>query len=78
MHKSPDFIKFLKIIHQLNKISKTELHKMGLLDRLLGPLFKIRLPSLKNVRQPFAKSVLIPLGSRLEQTRIFNAASSFN
>ena len=35
----------------------------GFLDRLLGPLLKTGLPLMKNVIQPLAKSVLIPLGS---------------
>ena len=48
------------------KLSKTELSKMiqsgGFLGRLLGPLLKTRLPLIKNVIKPLAKSVLIPLG----------------
>ena len=32
------------------------------LGRLLGPLLKTRLPLIKNVIKPLAKSVLIPLG----------------
>ena len=32
------------------------------LGRLLGPLLKTRLPIMKNVIKPLAKSVLIPLG----------------
>ena len=31
------------------------------LGRLLGPLLRTRLPLMKSVIQPFAKSVLIPL-----------------
>ena len=31
------------------------------LDRLLGPLLKPRLPLIRNVLKPLAKSVLIPL-----------------
>ena len=34
----------------------------GFLGRLLGPLLKTGLPSIKNVIKPLAKSVLIPLG----------------
>ena len=34
----------------------------GFLDRLLGPLLKTGLPLMKNVIQPLAKSVLVPLG----------------
>ena len=34
----------------------------GILGRLLGPLLKTRLPLIKNVIKPLAKSVLIPLG----------------
>ena len=48
------------------KLSKTQLSKMiqsgGFLGRLLGPLQKARLPLIKNVIKPLAKSVLIPLG----------------
>ena len=34
----------------------------GFLGRLLGPLLKTGLPLIKNVINPLAKSVLIPLG----------------
>ena len=34
----------------------------GILGRLLDPLLKTRLPSIKNVIKPSAKSVLISLG----------------
>ena len=48
------------------KLSKTQLSKMmqsgGFLGRLLGPLLKIGLPSIKNAIESLAKSVLIPLG----------------
>ena len=48
------------------KLSKTQLSKMiqsgGFLGRLLGPLLKTRLPLIKNVIKPLAKSVSIPLG----------------
>ena len=48
------------------KLSKTQLSKMiksgGFLGKLLGPLLKNRLPLIKNVIKPLAKSVLIPLG----------------
>ena len=48
------------------KLSKAQLSRMiqlgGFLGRLLGPLLKTRLPLMKNVIQPLAKSVLIPLG----------------
>ena len=48
------------------KLSKTQLSKMmqsgGFLGKLLGPLLKTRLPLLKIVIKPLAKSVLIPLG----------------
>ena len=47
------------------KLSKTHLSKMiqsgGFLGRLLGPLLKTGLPSIKNMIKPLAKSVLIPL-----------------
>ena len=36
------------------------IHSGGFLGRLLGPLLKTRLPSMKNVIKPFAKIVLIP------------------
>ena len=42
------------------------MHKIGqsggFLGRLLGPLLKTRLSSMKNVVKPLAKSILIPLG----------------
>ena len=48
------------------KLSKTQLSKMmqsgDFLGRLLGPLLRTRLPLMKSVIQPLAKSVLIPLG----------------
>ena len=48
------------------KLSKTLLSKMiqsgGFVSRPLGPLLKTGLPLMKNVIQPLAKSVLIPLG----------------
>ena len=48
------------------KLSKTQLSKMiqsvGFLGRLLSPLVKIGLALIKNVIEPLAKSVLIPLG----------------
>ena len=48
------------------KLSKPQLSKMiqsgGFLGRLLGPLLKTRLPLMKSVIKPLAKSVLIPLG----------------
>ena len=48
------------------KLSESQLSKMiksgGFLGRLLGPLLKTRLPLIKNVIKPLAKSVLIPLG----------------
>ena len=48
------------------KLSKTQLSNMiqsgGFLGRLLGPLLKTGFPLMKNVMQPLAKSVLIPLG----------------
>ena len=48
------------------KLSKSHLSKMiqsgGFLGRLLGPLLRKGLPLMKNVIQPLAKSVLIPLG----------------
>ena len=51
-------------------LSKTQLSKMiqsgGFLGRLLDPLLKRRLPLMKNVVKPLAKSVLIPLGLTVE------------
>ena len=48
------------------KLSKTQLHKIGqsvgFLGRLLGPLLKDVLPLMKNILEPFAESVLVPLG----------------
>ena len=48
------------------KLPKTQISKMiqlgGFLGRLLGPLLKTGLPLMKNVFNPLAKSVLIPLG----------------
>ena len=48
------------------KLSKTQLSRMiqseGFLGRLLNLLLKTGLPLMKNVIQPLAKSVLIPLG----------------
>ena len=48
------------------KLSKTQLSKMiqsgGVLDKLLSPLLRTRLPLMKSVIQPLAKSVLILLG----------------
>ena len=50
------------------KFSKIQLSKMiqsgGFLGKLLGPLLKTGLPSIKNVITPLAESVLIPLGLR--------------
>ena len=48
------------------KLSKAQINKIiqpdGFLGKLLGPLLKARLPLIKNVIKPLAKSVLIPLG----------------
>ena len=48
------------------KLWKTQISKKkqsgGFLGRLLGPLLKTRLPLMKNVIRPLAKSVLIQLG----------------
>ena len=47
------------------KLSKTQLHKIGwsegYLSKILGPLLKNKLPLIKNVFIPLAKSVLLPL-----------------
>ena len=48
------------------KLSKTHWSKMiqsgGFLGSLLGPLLKTGLPLIRNVIEPLAKTVLIPLG----------------
>ena len=48
------------------KLSKAQINKIiqsgGFLSKLLGPLLKTGLPLVKNVINPLAKSVLIPLG----------------
>ena len=48
------------------KLSKAQINKIiqsgGILGKLLGPLLKTRLPLIKNVIKPLAKSVLVPLG----------------
>ena len=48
------------------KFSKAQINKIiqsgGFLGKLLGPLLKTRLPLIKNVIKPLAKSVSIPLG----------------
>ena len=48
------------------KLSKTQLHKIGLswrfLGRLVGPLLELWFPLIGNVLKPFTKSVLIQLG----------------
>ena len=48
------------------KLSKAQISNIiqpgGFLGKLLGPLLKTRLPLIKNVIKPLAKSVLIPLG----------------
>ena len=55
------------MVHQLIwKLSKTQLHKIGqsegILGGLLGPLLKTELPLTRNLLKPLAKSILIPLG----------------
>ena len=58
------------------KLLKTQIYKLiqseGFLGRLIGPLLKPDLPLMKNVIQPLAKSVLIPL----ELTTIASVADS--
>ena len=48
------------------ELSKNQLSKIiqsgGFLSRLLGPLLKTGLPLIKNLIEPLAKNVLIPLG----------------
>ena len=59
------FVKVFQITHQLIKPSKTQLSKTiqsgGFAGRLLGPLLKPGLPLTKNVIEPLAESVLVPL-----------------
>ena len=47
------------------KLSKAQINQIiqsgGFLGRLLGPLLKTGLPLIKNVIEPLAKNVLIPL-----------------
>ena len=47
------------------KLSKAQINKTiqsgDFLGKLLGPLLKTRLPLIKNVIKPLAKSVVIPL-----------------
>ena len=54
------------ILQLLEKLSKTQLHKIGqsggFLERLLRQLLKAWLHLIENVLKPLAKSVLIPLG----------------
>ena len=49
-----------------SKLSKAQISKIiqsgGFLGKRLGPLLKTRLPLIKNVIKPLAKSVLLPLG----------------
>ena len=48
------------------KLSKAQINKIiqsgGFLGRLLGPILKTGLPLIKNVIEPLAKNILIPLG----------------
>ena len=59
-------ILMIRIIFCIKELLKTRLQRIeqsgGFLERLLGPLLKTGLPSMKNVPKPLAKSVLIPLG----------------
>ena len=45
----------------------------GFLGRLLGPLLKAGLPSIKNVLKPLVKSVLITLGLTEVHKKIFGS-----
>ena len=53
------------------KLSKTQIHNIGqsgrFLGRLLGPVLKNRLPLIRNVLKPLAKSFLIPIGLTIHQ-----------
>ena len=57
---------FVQFLQTDIKLSKTQLSTMiqsgGFHGRLLGLLLKRRLPLIKNINKPLAKSVLIPLG----------------
>ena len=59
---------FQRFYQSISKIPKTQISKIiqsaRFLGRLLGPLPKTRLHSMKNGLQPLARSVLIPLGSK--------------
>ena len=44
------------------KLSKTQLHKIGILGKLLGSLLKTGLPLIGNILKPSAESIVIPLG----------------
>ena len=56
------------------KSSKTQISQMaqseGFLNILLGSLLKTRLPLIKNVIKPLAKSVLIPIGLTAEASAV--------
>ena len=62
------FVKLLQIIYQqisnYQKLSyqRWQIQSGGFLGRLIGPLLKTGLPLIKNVIEPLAKRVLIPLG----------------
>ena len=43
------------------KLSKTQLHKIGILGKLLGSLLKTGLPLIGNILKPSAESIVIPL-----------------
>ena len=61
LHKA--FANKLSANIQLSKTQSSKIIQSGeFLGRLLGPLLKEGLPLMKNVLQPLAKSVLIPLG----------------
>ena len=52
------------------KSSKTQISKMAQSEGLLGSLLKTRLPLIKNVIKPLAKSVLIPIGLTAEASAV--------
>ena len=70
---------FLNDMYANINLSKTQISKIvqlaGFVGRLLGPLIKFFLPSMKKVIKPSARSVLIPLGLTAAdaniQTKIF-------
>ena len=58
-----DFANYLSTYIKLSKTQLSKLIQSGVsLGRLLGPLLKTGLPSMKTIIKPLAKSILISLG----------------